>query len=73
MNKVTMILATLCYVKRDGYTLMVYRNKASYDIFASETNWHFFQKHSLQSSILVMYARSKRSLATVKPMTKLSA
>jgi hypothetical protein len=27
MNKVTMILATLCYVKRDGYTLMVYRNK----------------------------------------------
>ncbi len=22
-----MILATLCYVKRDGYTLMVYRNK----------------------------------------------
>lgn len=27
-----MILATLCYVKRDGYTLMIHRNKKPNDI-----------------------------------------
>jgi 8-oxo-dGTP diphosphatase len=38
MNKVTMILATLCYVKRDGYTLMVYRNKKASDIHEGKWN-----------------------------------
>ncbi|RPI90235.1 MAG: 8-oxo-dGTP diphosphatase [Chloroflexi bacterium] len=33
-----MILATLCYVKRDGSTLMVYRNKKPNDIHAGKWN-----------------------------------
>ena len=33
-----MILATLCYIKRDGYTLMVYRNKKPNDIHAGKWN-----------------------------------
>jgi 8-oxo-dGTP diphosphatase len=33
-----MILATLCYVKKDGHTLMVYRNKKPNDIHAG--NWN---------------------------------
>ena len=32
------ILATLCYVKRDGYTLMVYRNKKVNDIHEGKWN-----------------------------------
>ena len=38
MNKVTMILATLCYVKRDGHTLMVHRNKKASDIHEGKWN-----------------------------------
>ena len=38
MNKVTMILATLCYVKRDGRTLMVHRNKKANDIHEGKWN-----------------------------------
>jgi len=38
MNKITMILATLCYVKRDGYTLMVHRNKKVNDIHEGKWN-----------------------------------
>jgi len=33
-----MILATLCYVKRDGYTLMVYRNRKVNDIHEGKWN-----------------------------------
>ncbi len=33
-----MILATLCYVKRDGHTLMIYRNKKANDIHAGKWN-----------------------------------
>ncbi len=33
-----MILATLCYIKRDGHTLMVYRNKKPNDIHAGKWN-----------------------------------
>ena len=33
-----MLLATLCYVKRDGYTLMVYRNKKPNDIHQGKWN-----------------------------------
>jgi len=33
-----MILATLCYVKHNGKTLMVYRNKKPYDIHAGKWN-----------------------------------
>ena len=33
-----MILATLCYVKRDGHTLMVYRNKKANDIHEGKWN-----------------------------------
>jgi len=33
-----MLLATLCYVKRDGYTLMVYRNKKVHDIHEGKWN-----------------------------------
>ena len=33
-----MLLATLCYVKRDGYTLMVYRNKKADDIHQGKWN-----------------------------------
>lgn len=33
-----MILATLCYVKRDGKTLMVHRNKKPNDIHAGKWN-----------------------------------
>ena len=33
-----MLLATLCYLKRDGYTLMVYRNKKPNDIHAGKWN-----------------------------------
>lgn len=33
-----MILATLCYLKRDGCTLMVYRNKKPNDIHAGKWN-----------------------------------
>ena len=33
-----MILATLCYVKRDGRTLMVYRNKKANDIHKGKWN-----------------------------------
>jgi len=33
-----MILATLCYIKRDGYTLMVYRNKKLNDIHEGKWN-----------------------------------
>lgn len=33
-----MILATLCYVKHDGYTLMVYRNKKPNDIHQGKWN-----------------------------------
>jgi 8-oxo-dGTP diphosphatase len=32
------ILATLCYVKSDGYTLMVYRNKKANDIHEGKWN-----------------------------------
>jgi 8-oxo-dGTP diphosphatase len=32
------ILATLCYIKRDGYTLMVYRNKKANDIHEGKWN-----------------------------------
>jgi 8-oxo-dGTP diphosphatase len=32
------ILATLCYVKRDGYTLMVFRNKKANDIHEGKWN-----------------------------------
>lgn len=32
------ILATLCYVKRDGHTLMVYRNKKANDIHEGKWN-----------------------------------
>ena len=32
------ILATLCYIKRDGYTLMVYRNKKVNDIHEGKWN-----------------------------------
>src|SRR5215207_2683481 len=34
----SMILATLCYVKRDGYTLMVHRNKKANDIHEGKWN-----------------------------------
>jgi len=33
-----LILATLCYVKRNGHTLMVYRNKKPNDIHAGKWN-----------------------------------
>lgn len=33
-----MLLATLCYVKRDGYTLMVYRNRKVNDIHEGKWN-----------------------------------
>lgn len=33
-----MILATLCYVKRDGYTLMLHRNKKVDDMHAGKWN-----------------------------------
>jgi 8-oxo-dGTP diphosphatase len=33
-----MILATLCYIKREGHTLMVYRNKKPNDIHAGKWN-----------------------------------
>jgi 8-oxo-dGTP diphosphatase len=33
-----MILATLCYIKHDGHTLMVYRNKKPNDIHAGKWN-----------------------------------
>ena len=33
-----MLLATLCYVKRDGNTLMVYRNKKPNDIHEGKWN-----------------------------------
>ena len=33
-----MILATLCYIKRDGYTLMVHRNKKVNDIHKGKWN-----------------------------------
>ena len=33
-----MILATLCYVKHDGHTLMVYRNKKPNDMHAGKWN-----------------------------------
>ena len=33
-----MLLATLCYLKRDGYTLMVYRNKKENDIHQGKWN-----------------------------------
>ncbi|MFH1524389.1 MAG: 8-oxo-dGTP diphosphatase [Chloroflexota bacterium] len=33
-----MILATLCYVKRDGYTLMIHRVKRADDIHAGKWN-----------------------------------
>ena len=33
-----MLLATLCYVKRGGYTLMVYRNKKANDIHQGKWN-----------------------------------
>ena len=33
-----MILATLCYVKNDGHTLMVYRNKKPNDMHAGKWN-----------------------------------
>lgn len=33
-----MILATLCYLKRDNHTLMVYRNKKSNDIHEGKWN-----------------------------------
>jgi 8-oxo-dGTP diphosphatase len=33
-----MILATLCYVKRDGHTLMLYRNKKPNDIHEGKWN-----------------------------------
>lgn len=33
-----MILATLCYIKRDGHTLMVYRNKKANDIHEGKWN-----------------------------------
>ena len=33
-----MILATLCYVRRNGYTLMVYRNKKVNDIHEGKWN-----------------------------------
>lgn len=33
-----MLLATLCYVKHDGHTLMVYRNKKPNDIHAGKWN-----------------------------------
>ena len=33
-----MILATLCYIKRDGHTLMVYRNKKPNDMHAGKWN-----------------------------------
>lgn len=33
-----MVLATLCYVQRDGYTLMIHRNKKRGDIHAGKWN-----------------------------------
>jgi len=33
-----MLLATLCYVKRDGYTLMIYRNRKANDIHEGKSN-----------------------------------
>ena len=33
-----MLLATLCYLKRDGCTLMVYRNKKAHDIHQGKWN-----------------------------------
>jgi 8-oxo-dGTP diphosphatase len=33
-----MLLATLCYLKRDGHTLMVYRNKKANDIHKGKWN-----------------------------------
>ena len=33
-----MLLATLCYIKRDGHTLMVYRNKKPNDIHQGKWN-----------------------------------
>src|SRR5687767_7415002 len=33
-----MILATLCYIKHDGYTLMVHRNKKANDIHEGKWN-----------------------------------
>jgi len=33
-----MILATLCYIKHDGHTLMVYRNKKPKDMHAGKWN-----------------------------------
>jgi 8-oxo-dGTP diphosphatase len=37
-EKNMMILATLCYIKRDGHTLMVYRNKKANDIHEGKWN-----------------------------------
>ncbi len=33
-----MVLATLCYLRRDGYTLMIHRNKKRDDIHAGKWN-----------------------------------
>lgn len=37
-NRANMILATLCYIKHDGCTLMVYRNKKVNDIHEGKWN-----------------------------------
>ena len=37
-EKNMMILATLCYIKRDGHTLMVYRNRKANDIHEGKWN-----------------------------------
>ena len=33
-----MLLATLCYIKHDGCTLMVYRNRKAHDIHEGKWN-----------------------------------
>ncbi len=38
VSRETMIAATLCYLKREGYTLMIHRNKKKNDIHKSKWN-----------------------------------
>jgi 8-oxo-dGTP diphosphatase len=64
-----MLLATLCYLKRDGHTLMVHRNKKADDIHAGKWNGlgGKFEPGETPEECVIREVREESGLETVEP------
>ena len=65
-----MILATLCYIKHDGHTLMVYRNKKPNDMHAGKWNGlgGKFEPGESPEECVIREVREESGLEILNPM-----